>query len=103
MYTTAEDLRAFWDSLFAHKILSEELAGIYLDTHWRFNDAHGYGCGLYKRLDNSMYWISGGDAGVGFYSGYLPREELTISVLSNVTNGEGGMRKAVLSALQEDL
>ena len=101
MYTTAEDLCAFWDSLFSHKILSEELAGIYLDTHWGFDETRGYGCGLYKRLDDSMYWISGGDAGVGFYSGHIPGEGLTVSILSNITNGEGGMRNVVLSALQE--
>ena len=101
MYTTADDLVAFWDSLFAHRILSEGLTEIYLDTHWAFDEIRGYGCGVYKRLDDSMYWISGGDAGVGFYSGHVPGEGLTISILSNITNGEGGMRKAVLSALRE--
>ncbi|MGD2041057.1 MAG: hypothetical protein PVH11_09530, partial [Anaerolineae bacterium] len=55
----------------------------------------GYGCGIYKRLDDSTFWIVGGDAGVGFESRYLPREKLTINILSNVTNGENGIREAI--------
>jgi CubicO group peptidase (beta-lactamase class C family) len=33
MYTTTDDLRAFWDSLFSNRILSEELTEAYLNTH----------------------------------------------------------------------
>jgi CubicO group peptidase (beta-lactamase class C family) len=96
MYTTTKDLRAFWHSLFSNRILSGELTEIYLSTHCTFNDRDGYGCGIYKRLDDSMFWIEGGDAGVGFVSRYLPQEKLTINILSNVTNGEDGLREAVL-------
>ena len=97
MFTTTDDLRAFWDSLFSHKILSEGLTKTYLDTHWSFEDTRGYGCGLYKRLDDSVFSISGSDAGVGFLSRHLPQEKLTVNVLSNVTNGESGVWDAVLS------
>jgi CubicO group peptidase (beta-lactamase class C family) len=99
MYTTTDDLRAFWDSLFSFRILSEGLTGIYLDTHWRFDETRGYGCGLYKRLDDSVFSISGSDAGVGFASWRVPQGKLTVNVLSNVTNGESGMWDAVLSVL----
>ena len=99
IYTTTDDLRAFWDSLFSYRILSRELTGTYLATHWSFDDTRGYGCGVYKRLDNSMFSIVGGDAGVGFDSRYLPQEDLTVNILSNVTNGECRVRGAVLSAL----
>jgi CubicO group peptidase (beta-lactamase class C family) len=99
MYTTTEDLRAFWDSLFSNSILSQELTGTYLSTHVTFNDSAGYGCGIYKQLDNSMFSIEGGDAGVGFDSRYLPQEKLTINILSNITNGENGIREVVLSFL----
>ena len=92
MYTTTDDLRAFWDSLFSFRILSQELTETYLATHWSFDDTRGYGCGVYKRLDNSMFSIVGGDAGVGFDSRHLPQEELTVNILSNVTNGEGRVR-----------
>ena len=101
MYTTTEDLRAFWDSLFSNRILSAELTGTYLSTHVPFDDRNGYGCGLYKRLDDSMFWIEGGDAGVGFESGYLPQEKLTINILSNITNGEEGIGDVVLGFLND--
>jgi CubicO group peptidase (beta-lactamase class C family) len=99
MYTTTDDLRAFWNSLFSYRILSEELTRIYLNTHWVFNDIDGYGCGIYKRLDGRMYSIMGGDAGVGFCSRHLWRERLTLNILSNITNGENSVSDAVLGFL----
>jgi CubicO group peptidase (beta-lactamase class C family) len=99
MYTTTDDLRAFWDSLFSHRILSEKLTRVYLNTHHAFNDTEGYSCGLYKRLDGSMFSIEGGDAGVGFDSRYLWQNKLTINILSNITNGENGIRKVILGFL----
>jgi D-alanyl-D-alanine carboxypeptidase len=99
MYTTTDDLRAFWHSLFSNGILSEELTETFLGTHWAFDDTDGYGCGIYKRLDEGMFWIEGGDAGVGFDSRYLSKEKLTINILSNVTNGENAIRDVVLGFL----
>ena len=96
MYTTTEDLRAFWYSLFSNRILSEELTTTYLSTHCTFSDTAGYGCGIYKRLDDSMFAIAGEDAGVGFDSRYLRQEKLTINILSNITSGEDGLREVVL-------
>jgi len=99
MYTTTDDLQAFWDSLFSSRILSEKLTKTYLNTHCTFNHTEGYGCGIYKRLDDSMFWIEGGDAGVGFDSRYLLQEKLTINIISNITNGENDIRKVVLGFL----
>ena len=96
MYTTTGDLRAFWDRLFSNRILSEELTEKFLNTHCIISDSTGYGCGIYKRLDGSMFSIMGGDAGVGFDSRYLLREGIIINILSNITNGENGMRDIVL-------
>jgi CubicO group peptidase (beta-lactamase class C family) len=99
MYTTTDDLHAFWESLFSNQILSEELAEIYLSTHCTFNDFVGYGCGVYKRLDNSMFSIVGEDAGVGFDSRYLPQDQLTVNILSNITSGEDAIRDVILEFL----
>jgi CubicO group peptidase (beta-lactamase class C family) len=96
MYTTTNDLCSFWDSLFSNKILSPELTKTYLKTHYTFNDADGYGCGIYKRLDDSMFSIQGGDAGVGFDSRYLVGEKLTLNILSNITNGENDINDVIL-------
>ncbi len=101
MYTTTTDLLAFWKSLFANKILSEELTDKYLKTHCKINEKIGYGCGIYKRLDDSMFSIVGGDAGVGFDSRYLPQEKLVINILSNITNGEEDMREVILGYFKD--
>jgi CubicO group peptidase (beta-lactamase class C family) len=101
MYTTTQDLRAFWDSLLSNRILSPELTATFLRTHVEFNDRDGYACGLYKRLDDSIFWIEGGDAGVGFDSRYLPQGKLTINILSNITNGEVGIGNVVLGFLKD--
>jgi CubicO group peptidase (beta-lactamase class C family) len=96
MYTTTDDLRAFWDSLFSHRILSTELTATFLKTHYTLDRANGYGCGVYKRLDNNMFAIEGSDAGVGFVSRYVVPENLTINILSNITNGEEEIRDLIL-------
>ena len=97
MYTTTDDLRAFWDSLFSHRILSTELTATFLKTHYTFDATSGYGCGVQKRLDNSMFAIEGGDAGVDFSSRYIVPENLTINILSNITSGEEEIRDLILS------
>jgi CubicO group peptidase (beta-lactamase class C family) len=96
MYTTTDDLREFWDSLFSYRILSEGLTKTYLSMQVRIDDTWGYGCGIYRRLDESVFSIAGGDAGVGFSSRHLLPEKLTVNVLSNITNGAGAMRDAIL-------
>ena len=92
MYTTIDDLRSFWDSLFSHRILSTELTAMFLKTHYTFDTASGYGYGVQKHRDDGMFAIVGGDAGVGFDSRHIVSENLTINILSNITNGEEKMR-----------
>jgi len=99
MYTTTGDLRLFWDSLFSGRILSSQLTATYLKTHHRRDDTRGYGCGVYKRLDDSMFWILGSDAGVGFDSRYIVADKLTVNIMSNITDGEEDMREVILRHL----
>ena len=99
MFTTTYDLAAFWRQLFSYEILTKSLTEEFLKTRWEFNDKRGYGYGIYKELDDSMYSIVGGDAGVGFDSRYIPKEEIVINILSNVTDGELAMRRFILSNL----
>jgi len=96
MFTTTDDMCSFWDSLFSYKILSKELTDTYLSTHHAFDDVVGYGCGVYKRVDNSMYMLEGGDAGVGFNSRYFVADKMTVNILSNITDGEEDMRDVVV-------
>jgi CubicO group peptidase (beta-lactamase class C family)/protein tyrosine phosphatase (PTP) superfamily phosphohydrolase (DUF442 family) len=97
LFTTARDLRAFWENLFANKILPPVLTAAFLATHHKFDDKYGYGCGVYKLLDGSRYSIVGGDAGVGFDSRHFVEENITVSILSNFTNGEEDLREAVMA------
>ncbi|MBE0431245.1 MAG: beta-lactamase family protein [Dehalococcoidia bacterium] len=99
MYTTTHDLRRLWDSLFSGRIVSRALTATYLKTHYRRDNTRGYGCGIYKRLDDSMFWIVGSDAGVGFESRYIVPERLTVNILSNITDGEDDMRDVLLNYL----
>ncbi len=96
MYTTTDDLRSFWDNLLSNRILSEELTKTYLSTRASINDRMGYGCGIYKRLDDSMFSIEGSDAGVGFDSRYILKSKMTINIFSNITDGESDLRKVIM-------
>lgn len=100
MYTTAADLNTFWKKLFSNEILSQKLTKVFLQTHHRFDDTNGYGCGIYKKLDDSAFSIVGGDAGVGFFSRYYVNRDTTISVLSNTTNGEEQIVKCIIDAIE---
>jgi CubicO group peptidase (beta-lactamase class C family) len=99
MYTTTDDLRGFWDSLFSYRILSEELTTTYLKTYCVLDATDGYACGVFKRLDDAMFAIVGGDAGVGFDSRYYLQERLIINILSNITNGNEDMKEVILRHL----
>lgn len=95
MYTTCEDLENFWNGLFSFDILSPELTKTFLETKHRFNEKNGYGCGVYKRCDDSIFKIVGVDAGVGFESSHLPQKKITITVFSNVSGGEQAVREVI--------
>jgi CubicO group peptidase (beta-lactamase class C family) len=101
MFTTAQDLHIFWQSFLSNRILSEELTAEFLSTQHEFSNETGYGCGVYKRLDDSVFSIAGGDAGVGFGSRYAPAERRTISVLSNVSDGEEQASKLIREFLRD--
>jgi len=96
MYTTTDDLHSFWNSLYSNRILSDELTKEYLRTYCTIRGTDGYGCGIYRRLDDQTFWIAGGDAGVGFVSKCHVHERLIINILSNITNGENGIDSTAL-------
>jgi CubicO group peptidase (beta-lactamase class C family) len=99
MFTNTYDLNAFWQHLFSNRILNEELTDEFLKTQWKFNDKRGYGYGIYKELDDSMFYIVGGDAGVGFISRCLPKRNLVINILSNVTDQGDSISQLIMANL----
>lgn len=99
MFTNTFDLKSFWQQLFSYQILSKELTEEFFKTRHEFDAKNGYGYGIYKALDDSMYSIVGGDAGVGFDSRYLPKVGVVINIFSNITDGEEELREFILANL----
>lgn len=89
LYTTSSDLNEFWKHLFSRDIISEKLLQDFIAPHVRIWQDVDYGYGIYigKINNEHVYFITGSDAGVGFYSQYTPAEKMIINVLSNKTNG----------------
>ena len=104
-YTTTFDLRKLWRTLLNNTILSDKLTSIFLSPQVRIDDSVDYGYGLYiSQLKNmDMFYIVGGDAGVGFDSRYVPEKELLVNILSNTTNGEEEIRKVIYHNLEKAL
>jgi CubicO group peptidase (beta-lactamase class C family) len=101
VYTTISDLHKFWRALMSNKILSKQLTKSFLSPHVIVDEPIEYGYGVYISKYNGMdmYFIVGGDAGVGFDSRYIPEKELQITIISNTTDGEEKIRDVIHSNL----
>ena len=104
LYTTLGDVRRVWISFRDYEILSEKLTEDYMTPHAVINDRFRYGYGVYmrKHLNMDMVFFGGGDAGVGFDSRHIREINLGITVISNITDGEEQIRKAILDHLENN-
>jgi len=104
-YTTVTDLHKLWLTLFKNKILSKKLTETFLTPHVSVKGYIEYGYGVYitRFKDMDMFYIQGGDAGVGFDSRYIPEKELQISIISNRTDGEEKIREVIYTELEKSL
>lgn len=104
-YTTLADINRLWPAFLGHAIVSEATTRQMLLPHVRFErpgPPSGYGYGLYWRQTEkggTVLYIVGSDAGVGFYSAHVPDEGITVSILSNTTDGDAPMRRTILACL----
>lgn len=103
LYTTVEDMHCFWNSFFEYKILGKELTEKFLETTHSYNEAFGCGYGIYKKLDDSLFYTSGVDAGVGFHSFFVPEKKLAMTWLSNVSEGGEELCEVIFKHLQDCL
>ena len=87
-YATAADLSAFWESLFAGRIVSPALVSEMVRPHsdWPEEDKR-YGLGFHLAPTGDAVWLEGYDAGVSFASLHRPSAALTYTVLSNWSDG----------------
>ena len=88
IYTTAADVHAMWDALFAGRIVSTDTVAEMVRSHSEVPDmSMSYGLGFW--LDDGKGTVSmiGGDAGVGFVSTHHRGRGFTATVFCNQTRG----------------
>ena len=88
IYSTAADLSAFWDALFAGRIVSPQSVSEMVRPR---SDCPGesmrYGLGLYLSAAHDAVWLDGHDAGVSMISLHRPSVSMTCTVISNWSEG----------------
>jgi CubicO group peptidase (beta-lactamase class C family) len=88
IYSTAADLSAFWDSLFAGRIVAPDLVAEMLRPRSDVPEASKrYGLGFHRHATGDGVWLEGYDAGVSFASLYEPSREVTRTVIANWSDG----------------
>ncbi len=88
IYSTAADLSAFWDSLFAGRIVSPERVAEMVRPHSNWSqESRRYGLGFHLHATGDGVWLEGYDAGVSFASLHQPSTSITYTVISNWSQG----------------
>jgi CubicO group peptidase (beta-lactamase class C family) len=88
IYSTGADLSAFWDSLYAGRIVSPERVAEMVRPHsdWP-NEPKRYGLGFHLHATSDAVWLEGYDAGVSFGSLHQPSSSITYTVIANWSQG----------------
>jgi CubicO group peptidase (beta-lactamase class C family) len=88
IYSTVADLSAFWDALFAGRIVSPDLVAEMVRPHsgWP-SESRRYGLGFHLHATGGAVWLEGYDAGVSFTSLHEPSSSITYTVMSNWSDG----------------
>ncbi|NNE71141.1 MAG: beta-lactamase family protein, partial [Rhodothermales bacterium] len=105
VFTTVQDLAVWIGSLESHKLGGPELTRLQLRVrqfdHAKVNDAFGLVWGEYR--GHRIVWYEGGDLGFSSYMVWLPDEQLSLLVLSNLGTGQAATHgRAVLDILLGD-
>jgi CubicO group peptidase (beta-lactamase class C family) len=88
IYTTARDVHALWDALFAGRIVSPATAAEMVRPRGDVPDnSMRYGLGFWLYASTGAVSIHGFDAGVGFVSVHDPGGRFTYTVLNNKSQG----------------
>jgi len=87
IYTCADDLDKLWRAIFKGKILSENMLTEFYKKQSVMDETESYGLGVYRheRESKLIYYAVGGDAGVDFFTAYLPEKQIVFSALGNTT------------------
>ena len=88
IYSTVADLSAFWEALFAGRIIAPERVAEMVRPHsdWP-QESRRYGLGFHLHATGDGVWLEGHDAGVSFASAHEPSSATTYTVISNWSEG----------------
>jgi CubicO group peptidase (beta-lactamase class C family) len=88
IYSTAADISSLWQALFAGRIVSEDWVAEMVRPR-SDAPAHSkrYGLGFWLHASSDAVILEGYDAGVSFRSQHDPGAQLTLTVISNTTDG----------------
>jgi len=87
IYTTAADVRAFWEALLAGRIVAREWVAEMTRPRSASPDGRRYGLGFWLHGSTDTVMLEGYDAGVSFRSLHDPVAGVTATVISNWSNG----------------
>ena len=88
IYTTAANIRTFWEALFAGRIVAREwVAEMTRPRSDSPEDDRRYGLGFWLHGTTDAVMLEGYDAGVSFRSLHDPVAGVTATVISNWSNG----------------
>jgi CubicO group peptidase (beta-lactamase class C family) len=88
IYTTASDIHALWDALFAGRVVSLDTVAEMVRQRSDVPEmSMGYGLGFWLDDSTGAVLLLGGDAGVGFVSTHHRDHRFTSTVLCNQTRG----------------
>jgi CubicO group peptidase (beta-lactamase class C family) len=88
IFTTAADLSALWEALFAGRIvpLTRVVEMVRPRSDWPEENAR-YGLGFHLAAAGDAVWLEGYDAGVSLLSQHQPSTSTTYTVISNWSDG----------------
>jgi CubicO group peptidase (beta-lactamase class C family) len=88
IYTTVADVLAFWDALFAGRLLPPaQVAEMTAVRSEAGREPPAYGLGFWLRPATGSVLLTGYDAGVSFRSARHPASALTATVVANTSEG----------------
>lgn len=88
IYSTAADFHAFWESLFAGRIVGRDAVAEMVRPRSDVpEESKRYGLGFHLHATGDGVWLEGYDAGVSFASSHTPSTATTFTVISNWSDG----------------
>jgi CubicO group peptidase (beta-lactamase class C family) len=105
-FTTAQDMRLFWTSLLAGRILARDWLDCFLAPSVQVaerDESWHYGRGVWLRQDRANWIVSveGSDPGASMESQVWLSEGVLLTVLSNTTDGAARINEILTARLSQ--